>query len=923
MNTKPNFKRWSWLQLNKGRAAQTAVLQLLLVLFALRQAQAAAFQDLDFEHPTFVPVPSGYPGSVDPVAALPGWTVWWGTIFGTNPAPFVLHDNMFLDSAGLSILDTATFQGNFTLLLQGGFSLYQYPTYEWVAIAQTGLIPASASTLVFDASLQYAGSTNCAFVVTIAGEDQPFYPLATYPNFVQYGVDVSRFAGQTQEIRFTALPHPPPGLPINNVYLDDIRFTIAPMPGQFTYTTNNGAITITRYTGPGGSVTIPSTINGLPVTSVGNQAFYQCTSLTSVTIPNSVTNIGDWAFFYCTSLTNVALPGSITSIGSDAFDQCTSLTSLAIPNSVTNIGFGAFAGCTRLTSMTIPNSITTIPDAMCESCYGLTSVMIPTSVTRIGASAFAGCYRLTGMTVSGSVTSIGIFAFSGCTSLSAITVDALNPAYSSVDGVLFNKSQTTLIQFPGGRSGTYTIPNSVTNIDNAFRFCPYVTSLTLPNSVTSIGDWTFQECMAMTNVTIPNSVTTIGSYAFERCTSLSSVAIPNSVTTIGANAFDDCTSLTSVALPSSITNLGSSVFRFCAGLSAITVDASNPTYSSLDGVLFNKTRTSLIECPGAKAGSYTIPNSVTSIADDAFDSCARLTSVTIPNRVARVGDYTFYYCTGLTSVYFKGNAPSLGGFVFDGDNNATVYYLPGTTGWGATFGGRPTALWVQVPTIQTAPRTQTAEAGSDVGFWVQASSPLPLFYFWYYNATSLLGYGTNWQLELTNVQFAQSGAYTVVISNVLGAVTSGPALLNVIAPVERRPVPALTLMGQMGTTLHLDQSSVLGPPGNWLAFDSVALTNPSQFYFDLTRPLPPQRFYRAWQTDILSPPSRLDLHMVPAITLTGALGSSVRVDYINQFGPTNAWVTIATVTLTNTSQLYFDTSVIGQPPRLWRLIPVP
>ena len=153
-------------------------------------------------------------------------------------------------------------------------------------------------------------------------------------------------------------------------------------------------------------------------------------------------------------------------------------------------------------------------------------------------------------------------------------------------------------------------------------------------------------------------------------------------------------------------------------------------------------------------------------------------------------------CTSLTGVYFQGNAPSLGGsYVFYGDNNATVYYLPGTTGWGTTFGGRPTALWIQVPTIQTPPQTQTAEAGSAVGLWVDASSPLPLFYLWYLNATNLISCSTNCELDLTNVQFSQSGAYTVVISNVLGAVTSAPAMLNVIAPVERRPVPGVKVTG--------------------------------------------------------------------------------------------------------------------------------
>jgi len=281
-------------------------------------------------------------------------------------------------------------------------------------------------------------------------------------------------------------------------------------------------------------------------------------------------------------------------------------------------------------------------------------------------------------------------------------------------------------------------------------------------------------------------------------------------------------------------------------------------------------------------------------------------------------------CTSLTALRFAGNAPSLGGAnVFQGDTKATVYYLPGTTGWGATFGGRPTALWTQVPTIQASPHSQTAEAASAVGWRVKASSPLPLFYFWYLNATNLLSSGTNSQLELTNLQLFQSGAYTIVISNVLGAISSPPALLNVIAPVEHRPVPGVKLTGTTGSQLNVDYADSLDPAPNWTPLGSVSLTSTSQYYFDLTQPLPQQRFYRAWQTVTSGASPSLDLHLVPAITLTGSIGHSVRVDAINQFGPIDAWLTLDTVILTNTSQLYFDTSAPGQPPRLYRLVPQP
>ena len=243
---------------------------------------------------------------------------------------------------------------------------------------------------------------------------------------------------------------------------------------------------------------------------------------------------------------------------------------------------------------------------------------------------------------------------------------------------------------------------------------------------------------------------------------------------------------------------------------------------------------------------------------------------------------------------------------------------------GSSVLSAPATLTVLVPpTIITPPQSQTAELGTGVGFDVSATGDPPLFYRWFLNATNALGSAsTNSHLQLANVQFSQSGAYTVVVTNGGGAVTSPPALLNVISVIERRPAAALNLTGVFDSPLNLDYTPLVDPPINWLPLDSVVLTNPAQQYVDVSSVLVPQRFYRGWQTN--GPPSVLGLNMVPALTLTGAIGSSVRIDCINQFGPIDGWVTnLATVILTNTSQLYFDTSSIGQPPRLWRLVPLP
>ena len=176
---------------------------------------------------------------------------------------------------------------------------------------------------------------------------------------------------------------------------------------------------------------------------------------------------------------------------------------------------------------------------------------------------------------------------------------------------------------------------------------------------------------------------------------------------------------------------------------------------------------------------------------------------------------------------------------------------------------------------------------------------------------------------MSNILLSQSGAYTVVVINGVGAVTSAPVMVNVIPPVERRPVPGVLLTGESGSLLNVDFANALNLMAAWNPLGSVSLTSTSQYYFDLIMPLPPQRYYRAWQTGTPDVMPSLDLHIVPAITLKGSIGGSVRVDYINQFGPIDAWVTLGTATLTNTSQLYFDTSAPGQPERLYRIVPAP
>ena len=365
--------------------------------------------------------------------------------------------------------------------------------------------------------------------------------------------------------------------------------------GDLKYTElSDGTLEVTFNNKDFTKVEIPPTVNGKDVTSIGDNAFYARSSLTSVTIPNSITRIGKDAFYRCRKLSSITIPNSVTSIGDNSFENCTHLASVTIPNSVTSIGANAFSGCTSLTSATIPNSVKNIDRATFHGCKSLTSITIPNSVTGIGIRAFQYCTSLTSITIPDSVTNIGTYAFQGCTSLTSVTipnsvtsisyspfpdctnlitidVDSQNKNYCSVNGVLFNKDKTELVQYPAGKTAkSYTIPDSVTSIDNgAFSGCTSLTSVVIPGGVTSIDDGAFIACTSLTSVTIPDSVTSIGYHAFEGCTGLTSITIPNSVTSIDDGAFEGCTSLTSVTIPNSVTRINYGVFSRCASLANV------------------------------------------------------------------------------------------------------------------------------------------------------------------------------------------------------------------------------------------------------------------------------------------------------------------------------------------------------------------
>jgi len=582
---------------------------------------------------------------------------------------------------------------------------------------------------------------------------------------------------------------------------------------DFTYSESDGNITITGYTGAGGDVDIPDTINGKPVITIGRESFRGNASLTTVTIPDSVTTIGDYAFSGCTGLTSVTFGESVTTIGNYAFRNCFSLANVTFPDSLTTIGNWAFAYCNLLTSVTIPDSVTTIggfafartplltsvtigqgitaiAQDTFRDCTGLTSVTIPDSVTYIGLYAFRNCLNLTSVTIPDSVTTIRDEAFRNCINLIEILVDEDNSAYSSLDGVLFNKDQSVLLQYPGGKPGDYIIPDSVTSIDRyafavstgltsvtipdsvttigdyAFSGCSSLTSLTMGDGVTSIGNNAFMDCMGLTSLTIGDGVTTIGMDAFRRCSGLTSVTIPDSVTTIGDYAFSGCTGLTSVTIPDSVTAIGRSAFMGCTGLTNVAIgqgitaiaqdafrDCTGLTSVTIPDSVTRIGDWSFYNC--ISLTSVTIPDSVTTIGSSAFQQCVDLTSVTIGRSVTNIEFHAFMDCSSLGSVYFRGNAPAHETGVFSGADNAVIYYMPETAGWGPEYAGRPTAPWAGDARIISPVRAGTIVAGDALRF--AAHGPLGQYRWDFgdgrYSSTKVPGL----------VSFPAAGEYPIVM----------------------------------------------------------------------------------------------------------------------------------------------------------------
>ncbi len=455
---------------------------------------------------------------------------------------------------------------------------------------------------------------------------------------------------------------------------------------SLTYQNYGDHIVITDCDTTVTSVIIPSEIDDLPVTEIGDYAFRNCDALTYVNIADTVTSIGTCAFYSCGALPSVTIPDSVTHLGSLAFYLCESLKSAILSDNLTTISESTFAYC-PLTSIVIPDSVTEIEPNAFDSTE-LTSVTLPANIAKIGINAFR------------------------TNTLTEFELAEDNAYFTVKDGILYNKELTEVIKCPSAlAASTIILPDSVTKIHNyAFYNCDNLTSVLLSNNLQTIGDAGFFGS-ELTSVSLPDSVTYIGESAFSNCYSLKSVILSDQLTEIPYQAFRFCESLTSVVIPESVSIIGEDAFSLCA-LTSITipdgvtqihknafdinsitsvtipdsvtyletpafdshvtfeVSENNPNYCSENGVLFSKDKTALLAYPWVlEAESYTIPDGVTTIGENAFYNCDDLTSITIPDSVTHIMTYAFVSCEGLASITIPDSVTYLGDHAFSGCSN--------------------------------------------------------------------------------------------------------------------------------------------------------------------------------------------------------------------------------------------------------------
>lgn len=458
--------------------------------------------------------------------------------------------------------------------------------------------------------------------------------------------------------------------------------------GQICFDSSSGTITDAETTIT--SANIPSTINGVTVTTIGVYAFagskYNIPYLTSVVIPDSVTILEDDAFEFCGNLTSINIPDSVTSIGCKCFRYCTSLSNIDVGDGVMDIGEKAFQYCTTLTDVIIGDKVAYIGQEAFRYTL-LTNITMGSNVVTIDSWAFAEC-NFSNITLPDSLTSIGDYIFNNCDSLTSIN-----------------------------------LPDDITSIGTwAFYDCDSLTSIDLPAGLTTIGFGAFYNCDKLTSINLPDNVTTIYDNAFYNCNKLTSINLPDNVTTIGNSAFCNCYSLTNIYLPASVTTIGDCVFCDCNSLSEITVDTSNKYFTAVDGVLFNKNQTELICYPADKDSSaYVVPASVTTIGNNAFYDCDSLTIIDLPAGLTSIDENAFCGCSSFTSIDLPAGLLTIGEAAFRKCNNLTSITLPAGL---STIGEGTFSQCYSLENI-TLPAGLTS-IGEDAFFWCNSLTSIDL-----------------------------------------------------------------------------------------------------------------------------------------------------------------------------------------------------
>ncbi|MBQ7098655.1 MAG: leucine-rich repeat protein [Oscillospiraceae bacterium] len=500
--------------------------------------------------------------------------------------------------------------------------------------------------------------------------------------------------------------------------------TAAELDNGLVYQVYADHVEITDYTGDAAEVVIPAGIEGLPVTAIGRKAFEMCSTLESISIPDSVISIGTDAFCECYKLTGISIPDGVTSLD-NAFFNCTKLTSIDLPESLTSIGEYTFACCENLTSISLPEGVASIGNAAFEGCSSLASILFAGDAPQISADAFNGVYATAYFPAGnptwtedvmqnygiGSITWVAhtheYTAFvtaptcteEGCTTYTCSCgdsyvddyVDALGHNYADgvctrcgeFDNGLVYQVYTDHVEITDytGDAAELVIPAEIEGLPvtvieySAFDSCHSLTSIVLPDSITYIGSFAFCHCENLTNIDLPDDVTFIGNWVFTGCESLTSIVLPDGITSTGESAFSECSSLTSIVLPDSLTSIGDTAFSWCTSLVSIVLpdgvtsigELAFSGCSSLTSIVLPDSLTSI----GDRAFQYCsslasidLPDSITSIGDYAFRSCSSLTSIVFPDGVTSIGDHAFYFCSSLTSILFAGDAPQISADAF-------------------------------------------------------------------------------------------------------------------------------------------------------------------------------------------------------------------------------------------------------------------